>query len=64
MLCFVTTDIVLPEFEPESFMKIMYGDKIIEHGEEMMPHELVEPPHIWFPAPKMDAQYTLVLVRS
>ncbi|KAI9497210.1 phosphatidylethanolamine-binding protein, partial [Zychaea mexicana] len=55
---------VLPEFEPYSFLKIMYGDKVIEHGEEMMPHELVNPPHIWFPAPNMDAHYTLVLVSN
>ncbi|KAI7853309.1 phosphatidylethanolamine-binding protein [Circinella umbellata] len=61
LFSFVAMDTVLPEFEPESFMKIMYGDKMIEYGEEMKPHELVDPPHIWFPAPNMNAQYTLVL---
>ncbi|KAI8144242.1 phosphatidylethanolamine-binding protein [Fennellomyces sp. T-0311] len=52
---------LLPDFEVESFLKITYGDRVIMPGEEMMPHELVDPPHIWFPAPNVEAQYTIVL---
>lgn len=54
---------VLPEdFEPTSFLKITYGDKLVNAGEELLPEEVVDMPHIWFPAPHMDRHYTIVMV--
>ncbi|KAJ8658533.1 hypothetical protein O0I10_005886 [Lichtheimia ornata] len=54
---------VLPEFEPTSFIKLMYDDKpVVNAGDVIYPHQAVNPPHVWFPAPREDAHYTLVLV--
>ncbi|KAI7874155.1 PEBP-like protein [Lichtheimia hyalospora FSU 10163] len=54
---------VLPEFEPTSFIKLMYDDKpVVNAGDVIFPHQATKPPHVWFPAPSEDAHYTLVLV--
>lgn len=55
--------VVLPEFEPTSFIKLMYDDKpVVNAGDIIYPHQAINPPHVWFPAPNEDAHYTLVLV--
>lgn len=54
---------VLPEFEPTSFLKVTYHqDKMVQAGEELRPDEVVEMPHIWFPAPNKDKHYTIAMV--
>lgn len=54
---------MLPEFEPTSFIKLMYDDKpVVNAGDVIYPHQAINPPHVWFPAPREDAHYTLVLV--
>ncbi|KAI9323129.1 phosphatidylethanolamine-binding protein [Dichotomocladium elegans] len=52
----------LPEFEPTSFIKVSYDEKpTVNAGDIVRPHEAVKQPHIWFPAPDQDAQYTVVM---
>ncbi|ORY97916.1 phosphatidylethanolamine-binding protein [Syncephalastrum racemosum] len=54
---------ILPEFEPTSFMKITYHqEKMVQAGEELRPDEVVEMPHIWFPAPNKDKHYTIAMI--
>ncbi|KAF7728222.1 39S ribosomal protein L38, mitochondrial [Apophysomyces ossiformis] len=55
--------LVLDDFEPTTYMKITYhDDRLLEMGDEVLPEEVVEAPHIWFKPPTPGAEYTLVMI--
>ncbi|KAG0174628.1 hypothetical protein DFQ28_004274 [Apophysomyces sp. BC1034] len=54
---------ILDDFEPSTFMKITYHeDRLLDMGDEVLPEEVVEAPHVWFKPPTPGAEYTLVMV--